>query len=161
MDDPGFDALLTRVAGASKRLRIAMGITAVLCVLIAVGVAMDHSIWQGGWGWRLGGIIGVTFFMVVAGLTVYGAFWRQRRHIARLRHILREHPQRVRSIRLLVAEAIPYASWKLDDGSARTGLHIFVTDDADSTWVLPVSRSEAADVIADLAARCPLASVET
>ena len=76
-------------------------------------------------------------------------------------NVLREHPQRIRSIRLLVAEAIPYASWKLDDGSARTGLHIFVTDDADSTWVLPVSRSEAADVIAGLAARCPLASVET
>ena len=160
MDDPGFDALLTRVAGSSNRLRIAMGITAMLCFLIAVAVAMDPTIWRGGRGWRLGGIVGVTFFATVAGLLAYGAFWRQRRHIIRLRRILLENPDSIRSIRLLVARAIPYASWELDDGSAGTGLHVVVADDTGGTWVLPVSRSAAAEVIGGLAARCPQASVE-
>ena len=137
-----------------------MGITAALCVLIAVGVAMDPSIWRGGWGWRLGGIVGVAFFATIAGLMAYGAFWRQRRHIARLRRTLLERPDSIRSIRLLVARAIPYASWNLDDGSASTGLHIFVADDTGRTWVLPVSRLDAPEFIAGLARRCPAASIE-
>ena len=160
MDDPQFDALLDSVAGSSNRLRVAMAVTAALCLLIVAGIVSDNEIWQGGWGWRIGGILGVTFFAVVATLLAYGALWRQRRHIARLRRILLESPRRISSIRLLVARAAPYASWSLDDGSANTGLHVCVADEAGTTWVLPVSRSAAGDVIAGLARRCPAASVE-
>lgn len=136
-----------------------MGITAVLCLLIMAGIATDGSIWNGGWAWRAGGLAGVFFFAAVAVTLAYGAFWRQRRHIARLRSILLEQPQRVRSIRLLVAGAVPVAAWVPDDGAATRGLHIVVTEDTGATWVLPVSRPTAGTIVAALAERCPEASV--
>jgi len=160
MADPGFDALADRVNRSSGRLRIAMIITAALCVLIAAGIASDGEIWHGGWGWRAGGVVGVAFFAAAAGWLGYAALWRQRRHVARLRWILAEDPHRIRSIRLLVARAVPVASWSVDDGSATRGLHVFVADDAGSTWVLPVSRPEAPAVVAALARRCPQALIE-
>jgi hypothetical protein len=160
MTDPRLDALLNHVTGSSNRLRAAMVITAGLCVLIALAVGLDPSVWHSGWGWRLGGVIGIVVFTVAAALLVYGAFWRQRRHIGGLRRALLEDPNRIRSIRLLVARATPHASWTLDGGSATAGLHVFVTDEAGSTWVLPVSRSDAAGVIEGLARRCPQATVE-
>jgi len=137
-----------------------MIISAVLCVLIVAGIASDDEIWHGGWGWRAGGVVGVAFFAAAAGLLAYAALWRQRRHAARLRRILAEEPHRIRSIRLLVARAVPVASWSVDDGSTTRGLHVFVSDDAGGTWVLPVSRPEATAVVAALARRCPQAVIE-
>ena len=90
----------------------------------------------------------------------YGTFWRQQRHIARLRRILRENPQSIRSIRLLVARVVPVASWSPDDGSARTGLHISVADDSGHNWLLPVSRAAATTMVAELTQRCPQATTE-
>jgi hypothetical protein len=160
MDDPGFDALLTRVAETSTRMRIAMAVTTVLCVLIVAGILADDSLWTGGLGWRIGGAIGIAFFAAVAVLMAYGTLWRQQRHIARLRRTLRDDPQSIRSIRLLVARAVPVASWSPDDGSARTGLHVSVTDDHGRNWLLPASRAEATAMIAELTRRCPQATTE-
>lgn len=154
------EALLQRVGGSSNRLRWAMGITGALCILITAGIATDGSVWHSGPYWRAAGVAGVASFAVFAGLLLDAAFRRQRRHLARLRSILLEQPQRVRSIRLLVARAVPVASWTLDDGSATRGLHVFVADDAGTTWVLPVSRADAAAVVGALAQRCPQAAVE-
>ena len=160
MTDPGLDALADRVDRSSGRLRIAMIITAALCAFIVTGIASDDEIWHSGWGWRAGGVVGVAFFAAAAGWLAYAALWRQRRHGARLRRILAEDPHRIRSVRLLVARAVPVASWSVDDGSAARGLHVFVSDDAGGTWVLPVSRPEAAAVIAALVRRCPQAVIE-
>jgi hypothetical protein len=160
MTDPHLDALLLQVANSSRRLSLTMGFTAVLCVLIAAGIASDATVWTSGWGWRLGGAVGVASFAAAAAALGYGALRRQRRHIGGLRRTLLDDPERIRSIRLLVARAGPYASWSLDDGSATAGLHVFVADDAGRAWVLPVSRSDAAEVIGGLAERCPQASVD-
>lgn len=154
------DVLLKRVAGSSNRLRVAMVVTAGLCLLISAGIAADRSVWHSGWGWRTAGLAGVVFFAAAAGVLLYGGFSRQRRHSARLRDILLNHPQRIRSIRLLVARASPMASWAPDDGSASRGLHVVVTDEAGATWLLPVSRANAEAVVASLARRCPRAAVE-
>ncbi|MFN8073192.1 MAG: hypothetical protein U0R66_15505 [Mycobacterium sp.] len=150
--------LLRRLGRSSTRMRVSMVITAVLCLLIAAGIGSDPSLGRG-WG-RAAGVAGTIFFLAVTGLLIYGAFWRQHRHIGRLRRILDSQPQRIRSIRLMVARAVPNASWAPDDGSARTGLHVFVTDDTGATWLLPVSRAEATGFVAALAQRCPQASVE-
>ncbi len=160
MSDPELDALSARVSRSSNRLRVAMGITAVLCVLIAAGIAADSSVWSGVWGWRIGAGVGVAFFAGVAAMLLYGVFWRQQRHIARLRRSLRCDPGSIRSIRLLVARAVPVASWSPDDGSAITGLHVVIDDDAGRNWVLPVSRSDASTVVAALRRRCPQATTE-
>lgn len=160
MSDPELDALLARVSRSSNRLRIAMGITAVLCVLIAAGIAADSSVWSGGWGWRIGAGVGVGFFAAVAVLLGYGAFWRQQRHIARLRRTLRDHPDTVRSIRVMVARAVPVASWIPDDGTTTQGLHVILDDNAGRNWVLPVSRADATAVVAALHRRCPQATTE-
>ncbi len=157
---PKGDVLEGLVARSSNRLRWAMAATALLCLLIGAGILSDRGVWQSGWGWRVVGVLGVAFFVGMAGLLVWGAFWRQKRHIAKLRRILRTEPQRIRSIRLLVAQATPVASWTLDDGRHATGLHVFVTDDTGATWVLPVSRSESASAVVRLAQRCPQATVE-
>lgn len=154
------DALLRRVTGSSNRLRVVMVLTAGLCLLISAGIVADHSVWHSGWGWRTAGLAGVVFFVATAGFLLYGGFWRQRRHSARLRDILLNHPQRIRSVRLLVARATPMASWSPDDGSATRGLHVFVSDEAGTTWVLPVSRADAEAVVASLLRRCPHAAVE-
>lgn len=153
MPDP-IDPLLDRVSRASNRMRVAMAITAALCVLIAVGIAADGSVWAGGMGWRIGGAVGVVFFAGVSALLAHSALWRQRRHIAALRALLRDDPGRITSVRLMVARAVPYASWSADDGSARTGLHVVVTADSGRTWLLPVSRAESAAVVAGLQRRC-------
>lgn len=158
MTDPELDALLARVSRSSTRLRIAMGITAVLCLLIVAGIVADGSVWAGGWGWRVGGALGVVFFAAVAVLLAYGAFWRQQRHIARLRAALARDPGSIRSIRLLVARTVPVASWVPDDGTARTGLHVVVEDDGGRNWVLPVSRPDADAVVTGLRRRCPQAA---
>ena len=154
------DVLLDRVTTSSGRLRIAMGITAVLCLLIVAGLLADPSLWNGGTGWRIAGFVGMAFFSGIAVLLLDAAFWRQRRHIARLRSILREQPQRIRLIRLLVARAVPVASWSLDDGSATRGLNVFVADESGTTWVLPVSRAGAELLLDAVAQRCPQAAVE-
>jgi hypothetical protein len=86
--------------------------------------------------------------------------WRQQRHIARLGRTLREDPDTIRSIRLLIARTVPVVSWSPDDGSARTGLHISVDDDNGRNWMLPVSRGEAATMVAELRKRCPRATTE-
>lgn len=160
MTDEPLDALLARVARSSTRMRIAMAITTVLCVLLVAGILADDELWNGGLGWRIGGAVGIAFFAVVAAVMAYGTFWRQQRHIARLRRILRENPQSIRSIRLLVARAVPVASWSPDDGSARTGLHISVEDDSGHNWLLPVSRAAATTMVAELTRRCPQATTE-
>ena len=46
MTDPR-DPLLDRVGRSSTRMRIAMAITAVLCLLITVGIASDSSVTGG------------------------------------------------------------------------------------------------------------------
>lgn len=153
MTDP-IDFLLQRISRSSRRLRVAMAITAVLCVLIASGIAADGSVWHGGLGWRIGGGLGVAFFTAVAGVLAYGAIWRQCRHIGELRRLLRDNPRRITSVRLMVARAVPYASWEPDDGSARTGLHVIVTADSGQNWVLPVSRAESVAVVDGLRRRC-------
>lgn len=154
------DALLERLNSSSNRLRVAMVMTAGLCLLIVAGIAADGSVWHGGWAWRATGLAGVVFFVTAAGFLMYGALWRQHRHSVRLRNILLDRPQRIRSIRLLVARATPIASWSPDDGSATRGLHVVVSDDAGATWVLPVSRTDAEAVVASLVRRCPQAAVE-
>lgn len=53
------------------------------------------------------------------------------------------------------------ASWSPDDGSARTGLHVSVTDDHGRNWLLPVSRAEATAMIAELTRRCPQGNYRT
>lgn len=159
MTDPR-DPLLDRVGRSSTRMRIAMAITAVLCLLITAGIASDSSVTGGTLGWRVAGALGVVFFLAIAGLLIAGTFWRQRRHIARLQQILAGHPERIRSIKLMAASTVPYASWSLNRGSAATGLHISVTDATGTNWLLPVSRSEAAGFIGDLTRRCPAAVVE-
>jgi len=158
VSDPVLDDLLARVSRSSNRLRVAMGITATLCVLLVAGIAADPSMWTGAWGWRVGGAVGMAFFGAVALALTYTAFWRQTRHIARLRRTLTDQPHAIRSIRLLVARAVPVASWSPDDGSARTGLHIAVEDDAGRHWLLPVSRADAATVVGELRRRCPRAA---
>ncbi|MDQ1319053.1 MAG: hypothetical protein QG655_296 [Actinomycetota bacterium] len=158
MNDPGLDSLLARVSRSSNRLRVAMGVTAVLCLLLVAGIAADPAMWTGGWGWRIGGAVGMAFFGAVAVLLAYAVFWRQQRHVSRLRRTLTEDPHTIRSIRLLVARAVPVASWSPDDGSARTGLHIVVEDDAGRNWVLPVSRADADTVVDALRRRCPQAA---
>jgi len=100
----------------------------------------------------------MAFFGAVAVLLAYAVFWRQQRHVSRLRRTLTEDPHTIRSIRLLVARAVPVASWSPDDGSARTGLHIVVEDDAGRNWVLPVSRADADTVVDTLRRRCPQAA---
>lgn len=137
-----------------------MWITACLCLLLVAGLVADPSLWHGGTGWRIAGLIGAAFFSGIAGMLLYGAFWRQRRHIARLRKILREQPERIQSIRLLVARAVPVASWSLDDGSATRGLNVFVADESGTSWVLPVSRAGAELLLDAIARRCPQAAVE-
>ena len=154
------DVLLDRVTTSSGRLRIAMGITAVLCLLLVAGLLTDSSLWNAGTGWRIAGFAGLTFFSGIAVLLLDAAFWRQRRHIARLRSILREQPQRIRSIRLLVARAVPVASWSPDGGSATRGLNVVVADESGANWVLPVSRAGADLLVAALTRRCPRAVVE-
>lgn len=154
------DTLLRRIESSSSRLRTAMAITAGLCLLLIAGLVADPSLWHDATGWRIAGYIGVAFFSGIAGLLLYAAFWRQRRHTARLRNILLEQPQRIRSIRLLVARAVPVASWSLDDGSATRGLNVFVADESGTTWVLPVSRATADLLVGALTRRCPQAVVE-
>lgn len=131
-----------------------MAVTAGLCLLIAAGIAADPSLYTGSWGWRLGGILGIAFFAGMAVLLAYGAFWRQRRHIARLRRLLEEDPHRISSVRLMVARAAPYASWSADDGSTDRGLHVIVEDSTGRSWVLPVSRAESAAVLDGISKRC-------
>lgn len=161
MTDESLDALLARVARSSNRMRIAMAVTAVLCMLLVAGILADDSLWSGGLGWRVGGAVGIAFFTAVAVAMAYGTFWHQQRHIARLRRTLRENPDAIRSIRLLVAKAVPVASWSDDDGAARTGLHVSVTDDSGRSWLLPVSRADATTMVAALSKRCPRAATET
>jgi hypothetical protein len=157
--DPHLNTLIDRVTRSSRRLRIAMGITAALCLLIAGGIASDASLWRSGAGWRSAAAVGVITFTALASLAGYTAIRGQRRHAARLRNLLVNHPQRVRSVSLKVARAVPNASWSPDNGSA-SGLHILISDDAGATWVLPVSRSESSALVAGLARRCPNAVVE-
>ena len=154
------DPLLDRVGRSSTRMRIAMAITAVLCLLIAAGIASDSSITGGTLGWKVAGALGVVFFLTIAVLLIAGALWRQRRHVARLQQLLAGQPERIRSIKLLVARTVPYASWSLNRGTAATGLHVSVTDDTGTTWLLPVSRDEANAMIDNLARRCPQAVIE-
>ncbi|MEI7543335.1 MAG: hypothetical protein WCJ53_00800 [Mycobacteriaceae bacterium] len=160
MTDEPLDALLARVARSSNRMRIAMAVTTVLCALLVAGIVADDSLWSEGLVWRIGGAVGIAFFAAVAAVMAYGTFWRQQRHIARLRRTLREDPHAISSIRLLVARTVPVVSWSPDDGSARTGLHISVDDDHGHNWLLPVSRAEAATMVAELRRRCPRATSE-
>jgi len=48
--DPQLTALLDRLTHSSRRLRIAMVLTAGLCALIAAGIASDASLWRSGPG---------------------------------------------------------------------------------------------------------------
>lgn len=148
------DALLDRVSRSSTRMRVAMAITAALCVLIAAGVGFDRSLYTGGWGWRIAGVAGVVFFGAMAVLLLYGALWRQQRRTAQLSWLLREAPGRIRSVQLMVARAVPYASWSPDDGRTDVGLHVVVEDVDGRSWVLPVSRAESAAVIQGIRRRC-------
>lgn len=159
MIDPQLNTLIDRVTRSSRRLRIAMGITAGLCLLVAAGIASDASLWSSGGGWRIAAVAGVIAFATLALLAGYTAIRGQRRHLARLRNLLVNQPQRVRSVSLKVARATPYASWSADDGSA-IGLHILISDDAGATWVLPVSRSESSALVTGLTRHCPNAVVE-
>ncbi len=159
MTQPG-DQLLDRVGRSSTRMRIAMAITAVLCLLISAGIGSDSSVTGGTLGWKVAGALGEVFFLTIAVALIAGALWRQRRHISRLQQILAGQPERIRSIKLMVASTVPYASWSLNRGNAATGLHISVTDDTGTSWLLPVSRDEATVLIDNLARRCPQAVVE-
>ncbi len=154
------EELLGRVHGSSVRLRLAMGLTAALCLAIAAGIAADTAGWRTSPVWAVAAVAGVVFFVGTAAVLIWAAWRGQRRHNARLQDMLRNDPQRIRSIRVLVARATPFASWSPDDGSATRGLHIFVGDDTGRTWVLPVSRPEAQAVVASLAERCPRAVID-
>lgn len=155
------EALLYQVARSSRRLRLAMAVTALLCLLVVAGAAFDDSLWQSGAGWRAAGAALLVVFTAMAGLAGYNAVRGQRRHAEKLQRQLAADPNRIRSIRLLVARSAPFASWSSDDGRATRGLHIVVGDDTGASWVLPVpSRDEAVKAVATLARRCPQASVE-
>lgn len=155
------EALLNQVTHSSRRLRLAMAVTAVLCILVAAGAAFDDSLWQSGAGWRAAGAALLVVFTAMAGLAGYSAFWGQRQHVEKLRRLLATEPNRIRSIRLLVARSAPLPSWSSDDGRAARGLHVLVDGDTGASWVLPVpSRQEAVKAVAMLARRCPQAIVE-
>lgn len=158
MTDPDFAALLARVTRSSNRMRIAMVVTAALCALITAGISADPSVWAGGVGLRVAATFGVTFFAGCTALLLYGAFWRQRRHISRLRATLEHRPGDVRSIRVMVARAVPYAQWAPDDGVATRGLHVMIETADGGNWLLPLSRTEVAGVVAELRRRCPQAT---
>lgn len=160
MTDPELVALLARVSRSSNRMRLAMLVTAALCVLIAAGIATDTSVWTGGPGWRVAATVGVAFFAGCTAMLLYGAFWRQRRHLGRLRRVLQQRPADIRSIRVMVARAAPYAGWEPDDGTAIQGLHVIIETADGASWLLPVSRGDAADVVAALQRRCPQATTE-
>lgn len=158
MSDPELAALLARVSRSSNRMRVAMLVTAVLCALITAGIAADASVWTGGLGWRVAAAAAVVFFAGCTVMLLYGVAWRQRRHTGRLRRVLQQRPADIRSIRLMVARAAPYAGWAPDDGTATRGLHVIVEGADGASWLLPVARADAATVVAALRRRCPQAA---
>ncbi len=160
MTGPDLAALLARVTRSSNRMRIAMIVTAALCALITAGIAADTTVWTGGVGWRVAATFGVAFFAGCTAMLLYGAFWRQRRHISRLRTTLEHRPGDVRSIRVMVARAVPRARWTPDDGVTNQGVHVMIETADGGSWLLPVSRTDAAGVVAELRRRCPQATTE-
>lgn len=152
---------LERLIGrASNRLRWAMTISGLPCLLCAIGVWSDSTVWSSGLGWRIGGSAGIVFFLGTGAALLWGALRRQDQHARRLHQIMLRSPRQIRSVTLIVARAAPTARWTPDDGSARRGLHISVTDDAGAYWLLPVSRDESSTMMAEFARRCPSAVIE-
>lgn len=158
MTDSG--ALKNLIGRSSTRLRLTMSLSGLLCLACAAGVLLDSEMWNAGLGWQIGGVAGVAFFLCAGAVLLWGAIRGQSHHARRLHQILLTEPQRISSAKLVVARAVPNASWSSDDGSARRGLHVAITTDTGAYWVLPVSREESLTAMTELARLCPSAIIE-
>ena len=157
--DPTLDRLTASLSRSSSRLRVFAVITAAICFGLAVVPFFDPTLWASGLGWQIGFVVYVVFMVGVALFMLYGAFFKVQRKARQLKRTLRSEPQRIVSLRPMVARAVPIVHWEPDDGSAVTGLHIFIEDDRGTVWVLPVTRSEMESMLDDLTVRCPGAKV--
>ena len=158
-NDPDLDRLLAGLGRSSGRLRIFAVITALICLGLAALPLLDSSLWASGIGWQIGLILFEAFMIGVAGLMLYGAFFKVKRRAHQLRRILQTEPERIVSLRPMIAKSVPVAHWEPDDGTATIGLHIFIEDNSGASWILPATRTELDSMLADFSARCPAAKV--
>ena len=157
--DPDLDRLLAGLGRSSGRLRIFAVITALICLGLAALPLFDTSLWASGIGWQIGLIIFEVFMLGVAGLMLYGAFFKVKRRVALLKRIIQAEPERIVSLRPMIAKSVPIVHWEPDDGTSTIGLHIFIEDSSGASWILPATRTELDSMLADLSARCPAAKV--
>ena len=157
--DPDLDRLLAGLGRSSGRLRIFAVITALICLGLAALPLFDTSLWASGIGWQIGLILFEVFMMGVAGLMLYGAFFKVKRRVALLKRIIQAEPERIVSLRPMIAKSVPIVHWEPDDGTSTIGLHIFIEDSSGASWILPATRTELDSMLADLSARCPAAKV--
>ncbi len=158
-NDPDLDRLLAGLGRSSGRLRIFAVITALICLGLAALPLFDSSLWASGIGWQIGLIIFEVFMLGVAGLMLYGAFFKVKRRVALLKRIIQAEPERIVSLRPMIAKSVPIVHWEPDDGTSTIGLHIFIEDSSGASWILPATRTELDSMLADLSARCPAAKV--
>ena len=158
-NDPDLDRLLAGLGRSSGRLRIFAVITALICLGLAALPLFDTSLWASGIGWQIGLIIFEVFMLGVAGLMLYGAFFKVKRRVALLKRIIQAEPERIVSLRPMIAKSVPIVHWEPDDGTSTIGLHIFIEDSSGASWILPATRTELDSMLADLSARCPAAKV--
>ena len=158
-NDPDLDQLLAGLGRSSGRLRIFAAVTAFICLVLAALPLFDSSLWASGIGWQIGLIVFELFMVSVAGLMLYGAFFKVQRRAHQLRRILQSEPERIVSVRPMIARSVPVAHWEPDDGTTAMGLHIFIEDAAGTSWVLPATRDQLDTMLPEFAARCPRARV--
>ena len=158
-NDTDLDRLLAGLGRSSGRLRIFAVITALICLGLAALPLFDSSLWASGIGWQIGLIIFEVFMLGVAGLMLYGAFFKVKRRVALLKRIIQAEPERIVSLRPMIAKSVPIVHWEPDDGTSTIGLHIFIEDSSGASWILPATRTELDSMLADLSARCPAAKV--
>lgn len=158
-NDPDLNRLLAGLGRSSGRLRIFAVITALICLGLASLPLFDSSLWASGIGWQIGLILFEVFMMGVAGLMLYGAFFKVKRRVALLKRIIQAEPERIVSLRPMIAKSVPIVHWEPDDGTSTIGLHIFIEDSSGASWILPATRTELDSMLADLSARCPAAKV--
>lgn len=158
-NDPDLDRLLAGLGRSSGRLRFFAVITALICLGLAALPLFDSSLWASGIGWQIGLILFEVFMIGVAGLMLYGAFFKVKRRVALLKRIIQAEPERIVSLRPMIAKSVPIVHWEPDDGTSTIGLHIFIEDSSGASWILPATRTELDAMLADLSARCPAAKV--
>lgn len=158
-NDPDLDRLLAGLGRSSQRLRIFAVITALICLGLAAIPFLDPSLWASGIGWQIGVIVFEVFMIGVTAMMLYGAFFKVKRRAAQLKRIIQTEPERIVSLRPMIARTVPIVHWEPDDGTATIGLHIFIEDQAGTSWVLPATRTELDSMLADLSSRCPAAKV--